>query len=508
MRTNKNDFVMSFKIRLMKIVLLVSVLLLLYTYSSQETDNNTYTLNKAAFLYESDSLVGVNTGQAAEELGTIWKQKAKEVTDGDKDAVVSTNIINTPTIATFDISDSEQVANIDFVKQNTNLVEAGYTIIIDNKYKFYVDNQEIIKSTVQEILLAYMPDKSYLEYYNSTGKFKPYMEDGKTFTSVAIDNQIDVIEGYVPGSKFIESDDDLLFYLFHYGQNKEYEYISSTKTINSIKSDKDLSDTNFKLNNPGLDPEAITYDGQAIVTNELNPILDVVQTFETTEVEDVEFETVQKIDDSMLKGQFEVTTEGKNGEKEITYQNQIVNGKVISSTEIDEEVVKKPVHRVVTMGEGTVTNSVTVDGNGAGIEPTNITSSGFIWPSASKSVTCEYGGYSGHTGIDIQDYYGAPEYAAKDGIVVTSGWSNYGYGYHVIIDHGNGVKTLYAHQNQQPPVEVGQYVTQGQVVGFEGATGNVTGEHLHFEVQINGTAVNPRPYITNEAATSLGSVCG
>ncbi len=116
-------------------------------------------------------------------------------------------------------------------------------------------------------------------------------------------------------------------------------------------------------------------------------------------------------------------------------------------------------------------------------------------------------GYSGHTGIDIQSYYGGPEYAAASGTVVTSGWSNIGYGYHVVIDHGGGVKTLYAHQSQQPPVSVGQYVEQGQVIGFEGATGNVTGEHLHFEVQINGTAVNPRPYITSEPATSMGTVC-
>lgn len=506
LKENKRNKI-SLRAFIFKVAILVAVMFLIFIYSANEADNNTYRLNKVSFLYEGNQMVGLNTDDYANQLVEVQDEAAKTVLKENKDAAVSTTVISTPSIVDFDISEETQQDTINFAKQNTKILEEGYTINIDNKYKYYVQDMDTINWVQRKILLAYMPDQSYLDYYETTGKFKPYTIGNKTYTNISIDNDIKVTEGYQPGSKFIDDKEQLLFDLFHKDQNKEIAYITEGSSIKSIQDDNKMSDITFKLDNPELTTNAITYNGQEIVTNELNPVLNVVQTYETTETEKVEFDTVQKIDDSMLKGQFEVTTEGQNGEKEITYENQVINGQLVSTEESTEKVIKKPVHRVVSMGEGTVTNSVTVSGSSGGLTDATVTSSGFIWPSASTSVTCEYGGYSGHTGIDIQDYYGAPEYAAKDGIVVTSGWSNYGYGYHVVIDHGNGVKTLYGHQNQQPPVEVGQYVEQGQVIGFEGATGNVTGEHLHFEVQINGTAVNPRPYITSEPAYNNGSVC-
>lgn len=487
------------KIVVIKIVLFAFILLLLFTYSKRETNNQTFNLNNAAFLYEGDQLVGVNTEERALELTTAQGNKAKQViTDNGttvEETVLSTKVINTPSIVKFNVTEDEQVSNIDYAKQQTKVLEQGYTISIDGKYKYYVKDRETIEWTIEKILLAYLPEQSYLDYYQSTGKFKSYTIDDKTYTGISIANEIKVTEGYTTGSKYIENREDLLFDLFHKDQNKDYDIISDSASIKSIKEDNDLSDIVFKLDNPNLTEDTVTYNGQQVVVNDIDPVLTVVQTFETKKTKDIDYETVQEVDDTMLTGQFEVKTEGKTGEKEITYENQMVNGKVISTEKVSEEVTKNPEHKVILVGEGTVANSVTVDDGSGDYTPSTSSSSGFIWPSSSKSVTCEYGCYSGHTGIDIQSYYGGPEYAAKAGTVVTSGWSNYGYGYHVVIDHGNGVKTLYAHQKSQPPVSVGQYVEQGQVIGFEGATGNVTGEHLHFEVQINGTAVNPRGYI-------------
>lgn len=498
---------LSIKATIFKVALFVFVCSLLWSYSYSENDNNDYELNKVAFLYDGADLVGVNTAGSADDLIDTQKQQAKKVIGTKNDSNVSTNVIPTPSLVSFDITEQEQEETIDYVKQNTRLLEDGYTLTIDNKYKYYFTDLKTIDWVGHQILLAYFPDKSYVDYYDSTGEFKAYTEGDKKFTGISLDNKITITEGSQPGSELIDTKEELIFDLFHKNQNKVYEIISDDTSIASIKKDNDLSDTTFKLDNPNLEDNSVTYNGQQIITNQLDPVLNVVQTYETVETEEVEFETVQEIDDSMLQGQFEITTEGEDGEKEITYENQLVNGQEVSSEKVGEVVTKKPVQRVVTMGEGTMVNSVTVESGGVDSSLLNVTSSGFIWPSASQSVTCEYMGYSGHTGIDIQNYYGAPEYAAKDGIVVTSGWSNYGYGYHVVIDHGNGVKTLYGHQNQQPPVQVGQYVQQGQVIGYEGSTGNVTGEHLHFEVQINGTAVNPRPYITSEPAYNMGSVC-
>lgn len=102
-----------------------------------------------------------------------------------------------------------------------------------------------------------------------------------------------------------------------------------------------------------------------------------------------------------------------------------------------------------------------------------------------------------HNGIDISSggIYGTPIVAFADGIVTYSQFNTGGYGYLVIIDHGNNVKTYYAHMKQQG-IPIGSQVKAGQVIGYVGSTGNSTGPHLHFEVRVNGQAVDPMPYVS------------
>lgn len=129
---------------------------------------------------------------------------------------------------------------------------------------------------------------------------------------------------------------------------------------------------------------------------------------------------------------------------------------------------------------------------------------GFIWPlPGAGRVTTEFGAdqwvngvfSSGHKGLDIAIAGGTPIYAAHNGTVAatTGHWS---YGNVVMIDNGDGVSTLYAHMQSAAIVSVGQTVTQGQVIGYVGSTGNSSGNHLHFEVRVNGVRQNPRNYIS------------
>jgi murein DD-endopeptidase MepM/ murein hydrolase activator NlpD len=99
-----------------------------------------------------------------------------------------------------------------------------------------------------------------------------------------------------------------------------------------------------------------------------------------------------------------------------------------------------------------------------------------------------------HPGIDLSGAYGTPIYATADGTVLRAGWNSGGYGNLVEIDHGRGITTRYGHMSAIL-VSPGQHVTRGQQVGRMGSTGRSTGNHLHYEVRIDGRAVNPIPFM-------------
>jgi len=114
---------------------------------------------------------------------------------------------------------------------------------------------------------------------------------------------------------------------------------------------------------------------------------------------------------------------------------------------------------------------------------------GFIWPTANHYISGN-NYWSGHLAIDLAAGLGTPIWAADSGVIVFAGWSTVGYGYMVMLDHGNGWQTLYGHLSQVN-VACGQSVGQGQRIGLAGSTGNSTGPHLHFETRFEGGFVNP-----------------
>ena len=127
-------------------------------------------------------------------------------------------------------------------------------------------------------------------------------------------------------------------------------------------------------------------------------------------------------------------------------------------------------------------------------------SGAFIWP-CNGPITSPFGYRTHpifgttiyHAGIDIGVDYGTPIHAADSGTVILAGWCG-GYGNAVIIDHGNGLQTLYGH-NTSVAVSEGQAVSQGEVIAYAGSTGYSTGPHCHFEVRENGEAVDPMGYL-------------
>jgi len=143
-------------------------------------------------------------------------------------------------------------------------------------------------------------------------------------------------------------------------------------------------------------------------------------------------------------------------------------------------------------------------GDGTGVIAEGV----YIWPSAASDYVTSFFGtrlhpilgvYKSHNGIDIGAGHGTVVLAAADGTVTTASYDAGGYGYYIIIDHGNGSKTLYAHMSQLL-ANAGQTVTQGDTIGLVGSTGMSTGPHLHFETYVNGTRVDPLLYFSNYSA--------
>ena len=143
---------------------------------------------------------------------------------------------------------------------------------------------------------------------------------------------------------------------------------------------------------------------------------------------------------------------------------------------------------------------------------TNLLNAPSLWPVVGR-ITSSFGErldpFNGegafHAGIDIGTTFGAPVRAAADGVVVKASFGD-GYGREIMLDHGNGIRTLYGHLSGFA-VTVGQQVKRGQVIGYVGSSGRSTGPHLHYEVRIRDTPVNPHKYL-RETITQLAASGG
>ncbi len=172
----------------------------------------------------------------------------------------------------------------------------------------------------------------------------------------------------------------------------------------------------------------------------------------------------------------------------------------------DEEAYKKKQAEIdLEMAKARAQLDALISQNNANSQNTEYYGGSFGWPTPGyKRITSPFGPRtytlngkkvsSNHKGIDIGAPSGAKIVASNGGKIVTSAYNAGGYGNYVIIDHGGGKMTVYGHMSKRG-VSVGQSVTKGQQIGLVGSTGRSTGPHLHFEIRINGTAVNPINYL-------------
>ena len=219
-----------------------------------------------------------------------------------------------------------------------------------------------------------------------------------------------------------------------------------------------------------------------------------------TYTESIPFETKIRQNDRHYVGEKHISVKGVNGSQEVTAEIELTDGVETARTVLSATVLKMPVTQKVQVGtrRGSRTGKY-INGDG-------IATGSYTWPAPGmRTITSYFGRRWGtlHQGLDISGYnaMGKPIVAADGGKVFavnsTGTWGTgifAGYGYAVILDHGNGVKTLYAHCSKIA-VKAGQKVTKGQTIAYIGSTGYSTGAHLHFEVRVNNRRVDPLPYL-------------
>ncbi|WP_330948783.1 M23 family metallopeptidase [Virgibacillus sp. MG-45] len=257
--------------------------------------------------------------------------------------------------------------------------------------------------------------------------------------------------------------------------------VDSGEVLGSIAGKYDLTTKKLLELNPSIDEDTVLQIGQELQVTEYKPFVHVVLKKEHIVEEKVAFETEVKESEDMFKGDEKVKQEGKDGKKVVHYAIEEVNGNIKNKEVLEENVIDEPVKKVVIKGTKVISSRGT--GN-------------MQWPTVGGYISSKSGYRWGsmHKGIDIARPSNRSILAADNGVVVSAGYDNGGYGNKIVINHNNGLKTIYAHM-ASISVRAGQTVQKGMKIGVMGSTGNSTGVHLHFEVYKNGALQNPLNYI-------------
>ncbi len=252
------------------------------------------------------------------------------------------------------------------------------------------------------------------------------------------------------------------------------------------KKAKSLNDATF-VDTFKIEKEYRTYDSLTNTDEVFKLLVDnkvaVAGTKTETITKKIPYKTVTKKSSKYNKGEKVILKKGVKGEKTIERIVYYSNGKAVNTRIISSNVTKKATEEVIVVG--TSENSFTLS-----------------YPfskNAGSYITSPYGDYRGyyyHQGIDIIAPYGTEILACAGGTVVEAQYSPYGWGNNVVIDHGNGMKTRYAHCSSLN-VSVGQKVARGEVIGFVGATGDADCNHLHLELVSGGARINAANYFIN-----------
>lgn len=340
----------------------------------------------------------------------------------------------------------------------------AYTIVVDGTPVLAMNSEADAQTVLDNVL----------EHY-SVGNSK--------ILDVSYKETVEVVASDAKDIQISQNVDNAVTYILTGTEDPRTYTVEQGDTLWDIAKANGMSSAELIAANPGFNPNRLKI-GQQLNLVAMKPFMTVVITEEVTQMETIPFTTQYTNTDTMYKGQTSIITAGKNGSKEVVSRVITENGEIVSEVVLSETVISEPV--VQTAYKGTKALVYTAKGRSVTLQN----------PMAVIQVSDKFGASRGnrrHVGIDLRNPKGTTIMAAADGLVTFAGYKS-SFGKLVIIDHGNGMTTKYAHCDQIT-VNVGDTVSQGQKIATVGRTGNATGNILHYEVLINGKNQNPINYL-------------
>lgn len=381
-----------------------------------------------------------------------------------------------------EITDSNEICQKIIENSDSHLTTAC-GVYIDEKFICSVKNESDASYVFKNLINNYCEENDIDQ--NNSHYIVDLVEDVTYVQGLYMEDTImtsEEIDEYISKHKKSES----TTYTFSYGDS-----------IESIAQKYKLTKAQLYALNPSIKEQDSVSVGQKLNVIKKIPFINISVSETKTETRDLKFDTQEIKTNALFIGGRKVATEGKNGKEKVTKLITYVNGTKVSEKEIKSVVTEEPTEAIIYVGTKPVPSYVQLLGVNQGA---------FIWPTVGADYVTSGFGYrilynelNFHRGVDISGAaaLGKAIIASAPGTVeqVTAG--NTGYGYSVLLDHGNGIKTRYAHcLADSIIVNVGDTVEQGQMIAQLGSTGNSTGPHLHFEIIYNGAYTDPLEYLT------------
>lgn len=342
---------------------------------------------------------------------------------------------------------------------------------------FHLKDAEAYEQVIRGVKLTHMTEEELeaFEGAQEAGEF-PEPETGQTqVTELSLKADLQANEVYTDPENIKTVEDAVALLLSGRPVERDYTAAEGDTPETVAKSHGMSVEQLFELN-AEMDAQSNLSAGDTVKVVVEEPYVEVSVTRKHREASPIAYEKVTKDDNTILKGEKKVAQAGKDGRKEMLSVTETVNGKKVSEKVLEDVVVEEPVDELILNGTKDVQGVATGQ---------------FIWPAQGGYISSKKGPRWGrqHNGIDIARPSGKAILAADAGTVTATGPQG-GFGNRVVVDHGNGYTTLYAHL-ASISVKPGQKLARGQKLGVMGSTGNSTGVHLHFEVRKNGQLINP-----------------